>query len=392
MHKELEEFYYLLENNKLKEAEEFISNSLLSKPDDLLLLNNYGTVLLLKNDFSNAITNFKKVIEIGPELYQSYYNIAYAYVKLFLFDEALIYIKKYFEYDLKNCDAYNILGIIFLEKNMLDEAIYNFNKCIDLEIDFVKAYNSLGLAFYKKKDFKKSIFFLENGIKFDRNFNILYFNLAKSYSENNQYINAIRNVKIFLDKEPNHLKGLLLLGTCLINIGKILEGLQILKSSISLTSDVNFKKHIYNLMLFNSNYLEDFNFGEYYENISNLKNLFENYSSKNFFFSKINSTSRTIKLGFVSADFKMHAVSMQILDVLRYLSNNSSFELYIYYNSEEEDSVTDIFKSYIKNWRAVYNVNDHKYVLSKNLALIGMSYFFIHVFLFDFIILSYHFF
>ena len=85
-------------------------------------------------------------------------------------------------------------------------------------------------------------------------------------------------------------------------------------------------------MLFNSNYLEDFNFGEYYENISNLKNLFVNYSSKNFVFSKINSTSRIIKLGFVSADFKMHAVSMQILDVLRYLSNNSSFELYIYYN------------------------------------------------------------
>jgi predicted O-linked N-acetylglucosamine transferase (SPINDLY family) len=359
LYKDLEEFYYLLENKKLKEAEEFISNCLLSKPDDYLLLNNYGTVLLLKNDFSNAITNFKKIIEIKPELYQAYYNIAYAYVRLFLFNEALIYIKKYFEYDLKNCDAYNILGIIFLEKNMLEEAIYNFNKCIDLEIDFVKAYNGLGLAFYKKKDFKKSIFFLENGIKFDRNFNILYFNLAKSYSENNQYINAIRNVKIFLDKEPNHLNGLLLLGACLINIGKILEGLQILKSSISLTSDVNFKKHIYNLMLFNSNYLEDFNFGEYYENISNLKNLFVNYSSKNFVFSKINSTSRTIKLGFVSADFKMHAVSMQILDVLRYLSNNSSFELYIYYNSEEEDSITDKFKSYIKNWRVVYNVNDH---------------------------------
>jgi tetratricopeptide (TPR) repeat protein len=153
LHKELEEFYFLLENNKIKEAEEFISNSLLSKPGDILLLNNYGTVLLLKNDFFNAIANFKKVIEIRPELYQSYYNIAYAYLKLFLYDEALIYIKKYFEYDLKNCDAYNILGIILLEKNMLDEAIHNFNKCIELEIDFVKAYNGLGLAFYKKKRF-----------------------------------------------------------------------------------------------------------------------------------------------------------------------------------------------------------------------------------------------
>jgi predicted O-linked N-acetylglucosamine transferase (SPINDLY family) len=359
LHKELEEFYYLLENNKLKEAEEFISNSLLSNPDDVLLLNNYGTVLLLKNDFSNAITNFKKVIEIRPELYQSYYNIAYAYVKLFLFDEALIYIKKYFEYDLKNCDAYNILGIIFLEKNMLDEAIYNFNKCIELKIDFVKAYNSLGLAFYKKKDFNKSIFFFESGIKFDPNFNILYFNLAKSQAENNEFMQAIKNVKIFLEKEPNHFKGLLLLGNCVVNIGKILEGTEILKSSILFTTDNESKKFIYNLLLFYSNYLEDFNFDEYQKNISNLINLFAKYTYKNFVFRKIALNERSIKVGFVSADFNNHAVALQILEVLRYLSNNSNFDLYIYYNSEVVDYVTEKFKKFIKNWKRVFNINDN---------------------------------
>ena len=362
MHKELEEFYYLLENNKIKEAEEFISNSLLSNPDDVLLLNNYGTVLLLKNDFSNAITNFKKVIEIRPELYQSYYNIAYAYVKLFLFDEALIYIKKYFEYDLKNCDAYNILGIILLEKNMLDEAIYNFNKCIELKIDFVKAYNSLGLAFYKKKDFNKSIFFFESGIKFDPNFNILYFNLAKSQAENNEYMQAIKNIKIFLEKEPNHFKGLLLLGQCLVNIGKILEGFRILKSSILFTTDNESKKLIYNLLLFYSNYLEDFNFGEYHENISNLINLFAKYTYENFVFRKIALNERSIKVGFVSADFNNHAVALQILEVLRYLSNNTNFDLYIYYNSEVEDYVTEKFKKFIKNWKRVFNINDHNFL------------------------------
>jgi hypothetical protein len=41
---------------------------------------------------------------------------------------------------------------------------------------------------------------------------------------------------------------------------------------------------------------------------------------------------------------------------------------------------------------SLYNVNDTKYKFNKNLALIGMSYFFIHVFLFDFIIWSYNFF
>ncbi len=362
MHKELEEFYYLLESNKLKEAEELISNSLLSNPNDFLLLNNYGTVLLLKNDFSNAITNFKKVIEIRPELYQSYYNIAYAYVRLFLFDEALIYIKKYFEYDLKNCDAYNILGIIFLEKNMLDEAIDNFNRCIELRIDFVKAYNSLGLAFLKKKDFQKSIFFFETGIKFDPNFNILYFNLAKSYAENNKYMQAIKNIKIFLEKEPHHLKGLLFLGNCLVNTGKILEGVEILKSNILLITDIEFKKHIYKLLLFYSQYLEVFNFDEYYENISNLTNLFSKYPYKNFVFGKIALNERLIKVGFVSADFNNHAVANQILDVFRYLSNDSNFELYIYYNSEVDDHITEKFKKYVKNWRSVFKIDNYNLI------------------------------
>jgi protein O-GlcNAc transferase len=359
LNKQLEEFYYLLESNKLNEAEEFISNSLLSNPDDVLLLNNYGTVLLLKNDFSNAIINFKKVIEIKPELYQSYYNIAYAYVRLFLYDEALIYIKKYFEYDLKNCDAYNILGIILLEKNILDEAIYNFNKCIELEIDFVKAHNGLGLAFYKKKDFEKSIFFFENGIKFDPNFNILYFNLAKSYFENDQFMQAIKYVKIFLEKEPNHIQGLLLLGNYLVNTGKILEGIEILKSTILLITDVEFKRNIYKDLLFYSNYLEDFNFDEYNENISKLINLFTKYSDKDFVFGKIVLNEKLIKVGFVSADFNNHAVANQILDVLKYLSKNLNLELYIYYNSDVEDDFTEKFKRYIKNWKNIFNIDEY---------------------------------
>jgi hypothetical protein len=41
---------------------------------------------------------------------------------------------------------------------------------------------------------------------------------------------------------------------------------------------------------------------------------------------------------------------------------------------------------------SIYNVNDQKYELNKNLALIGILYFFIHVFFFDFILWSYNFF
>ena len=135
---------------------------------------------------------------------------------------------------------------------MLDEAIVNFNKCISLQMDFVKAYNNLGIAFYKKKEFKKSIYFLKSGINLDPNFSILYFNLAKAYSDSHQFIHAADSIKIFLDKEPNNSAALALLGYYLMRIGKTLEGLNFFEKSLSISPDV---KENYNLMIFNMNYL-----------------------------------------------------------------------------------------------------------------------------------------
>ena len=152
------------------------------------------------------------------------------------------------------------------------------------------------------------------------------------------------------------------LGNCLVNTGKILEGIEILKNNIFLITDIEFKKHIYKLLLFYSSYLEVFNFDEYHENISNLTNLFSKYPYKNFVFGKIALDERLIKVGFVSADFNNHALANQILDVLRYLSNDSNFELYIYYNSEADDHITEKFKKYVKNWRRVFKIDDYNLI------------------------------
>lgn len=238
---------------------------------------------------------------------------------------------------------------------MLDDAIVNFNKCISLQMDFVKAYNNLGIAFYKKKEFKKSIYFLKSGINLDPNFSILYFNLAKAYSDSHQFIHAADSIKIFLDKEPNNSAALALLGYYLMRIGKTSEGLNFFEKSLSISPDV---KENYNLMIFNMNYLEDIDFKQYHNIINKLKNLFIKYKGKNIKSEKKIINLKKIKIGLVSGDFNNHAVAYQISDVLNYFSQENDFDLYAYYNSEKEDVVTQKIKSYFKNWKAVYNVSD----------------------------------
>ena len=355
MNKDLEKFISFLKNNQIKEAEEEILKLLANKRDDYLLLNNYGLVLSFKNDFFAAINQFKKVINLKNDFYQAYYNIAFLYFKLSLVDESLNYLKKYLEYEFTNCDAYNLFGIILMEKSLFDEAIFNFNKCILLKFDYINAHNNLGIAFYKKKEFKKSIYFLERAIKLNPNFNALYLNLAKSYSCNDQYLSAIDNIKIFLIKEPHNAVALFLLGDYFINIGKISEGIEFIKKGLFIDPNI---QESYSAIIFNMNYLEKIDYSEYYKFIDKLKSQFVKFPNEktNIIKKKINLDK--VNIGFVSADFNNHAVAYQIFEVLTYLSENTNFELFAYFNNEKEDFMTQKIKKNFKNWLNIYKLDN----------------------------------
>jgi predicted O-linked N-acetylglucosamine transferase (SPINDLY family) len=76
---------------------------------------------------------------------------------------------------------------------------------------------------------------------------------------------------------------------------------------------------------------------------------------KHYFFDK------QIKIGFLSADFRAHAVGFQILDVIKNLSEYSELKLYLYYNNsedEDEDEITKSFKKLNINWINIIKLSD----------------------------------
>jgi predicted O-linked N-acetylglucosamine transferase (SPINDLY family) len=389
----LDNFYNFLELKNYKEAEIEIIKLLSVEPNNCQLLNNYANILYLQNNFLGAINQFKKVIKIEKNSLEANYNIATLYLKLFLFQDAKNYylktlkIKKdHFEshFNLATCfinlkrfdesihhlnqclkynpddfEIYNNLGSVYLEKEMNDEAIINFNKCISLKMDFVKAYNNLGIAYYKKEQYQQSISILERGINIDKNFSSLYFNLAKSLKSCNQYIKAIDVLK----KYKNYYKDfdfMILLGSCLCEIGNISEGIKLLNKSLELKNDN--KKDAYVSKIFFMNYLEDFNLEEYFKTINKLKKFFFKDKKKSIFFNVKKIRKNIIKVGFVTSDFREHAVGFQVFEVIKYLSENSDIELFAYYNNYEEDFLTKKFKNFFKNWIVVKNIEDQELI------------------------------
>jgi predicted O-linked N-acetylglucosamine transferase (SPINDLY family) len=68
--------------------------------------------------------------------------------------------------------------------------------------------------------------------------------------------------------------------------------------------------------------------------------------------------NRRLKIGFVSADFRNHAVATFIEPVLAQLQKRHGLELYGYYNHESEDHVTSRLRGYFTHWRAVFPLSD----------------------------------
>jgi predicted O-linked N-acetylglucosamine transferase (SPINDLY family) len=97
-----------------------------------------------------------------------------------------------------------------------------------------------------------------------------------------------------------------------INVGKISEGFYFIDESLKIYKE----QPLHVSKLLNSFYKEDLDLDNYYNDIDKLKK-FYNVNNKIKLENKCCLFDKQIKIGFVSADFRTHAVSFQILDVIK---------------------------------------------------------------------------
>ena len=347
----LDKFNEFIKLNKLQEAEIEINKLLLIDNNNHLLLSYLGNLLFHKGKIPDAIEKFKQSINIKPEYYQNYSDISLCFISLKKFDEVIFFLEEYIKYKNDNCDVYNNLGLAFLETNKLDDAVNCFNKCLSRKFDYIQAYNNLGSAFLKKDKVDEAILILEQGIKIDNKFNSLYFNLARCFIKKNKIFKAIKILEEHLENNKSNIIYLNLLAECFLNIGKIEEGFFYLNKSFNIYNGQN----IYNGKLLNFFYKEKLDLKNYFNEVNQLIDIYKKSSIKNTE-SKFFNFKDSIKIGFVSADFRSHAVSFQVFDVLKIFSENKNFEIFIYSNNDADDEITNDYKKFLNNW---YNVKDH---------------------------------
>jgi arylsulfatase A-like enzyme/Tfp pilus assembly protein PilF len=105
----------------------------------LLGLNYYRT-----KDFSNAIAEFTKALELSPNYMLATFNLGLAYAAQGNDEEAIKYLKRTLELDPTNFTAAFDLGVSYLHKNMFAESTEAFRKSVTIYPDFAPGYKALG--------------------------------------------------------------------------------------------------------------------------------------------------------------------------------------------------------------------------------------------------------
>ena len=230
-------------------------------------------------------------------------------------------------YDHPNLLEY--LAKIYISLESYEKAIIYLKKALEINQENSELYFNLGTIYFKKKKYKISISFYLQGLKFDPYNAYAYSNLAGNYEEILDYINAVENYKkaFLLNK----------------NLLQVREKLIQLQPKICDWSFYNYFEQ------WRDDFIKNAQFEGEPLTLINLEGdpIKELMLAKKFYYTNFKSNkkielinqNKKIKVGYISADFRTHPVSILLARVIE-LHDKSKFEIYGYSLKKEEDEMT----------------------------------------------------
>jgi protein O-GlcNAc transferase len=300
---------------------------------------------------------YTEILKIQPDNVHALYFLGVICYQLEKYDLSTVYFKQVIHLDPNNAGTYINLGDSLREKWELDEALASYQKALQLNPSLFEAYIHLGDTFYKKHQFDEAITYYQKALQFDQNDTYIYNVLGNALQEKGEISKAITCYKNALRLNPGYDKAYNNLGGALTESGQLDEAELCYRRAIQIRPKNSLAfQSLLNTMLYNSRHDVQTIFPEYL----NFAKQFEKPLS--FTISPHANKSdviRTLKIGYVSPDFRRHAVSYFIEPVI-IAHNRKHFEVFCYSNSLKHDEVTKRIQGYADQWRNIAGMSDEQ--------------------------------
>ncbi|SIO13922.1 Predicted O-linked N-acetylglucosamine transferase, SPINDLY family [Singulisphaera sp. GP187] len=381
----------LRKQGRWDEAIRSLQRVLQIKPEIPETLNDLGLLLEMTGQFDEAVAQYQAAIRLRPEFPGAYSNMSVVLKQMGRLDEAVTSGREAVRLDPSFAGAHNNLGVILEKKGTWDEAITCFHAALRLDPRFVEAYYNLGSVLSRLGRFEESESQCRQAITLAPDSPEAHHNLAFALSERGRLTEAEANYRRAIELKPEFVDPYVNLTSVLGKFGKLDEAEACSREAVRL--DPNRTEALVNLgfVLIEKGHIAEalaayreaervdpnsrpvqssYLYGLNYDPEADPETLLaehrrwglrqqEDAPTIELSSAHDRARDRPLRVGYVSADFRVHPVAYFLRHVLRH-HDRRQVEPIGYSEVTAPDAMTAELESLSDAWRPIYGMNDEQ--------------------------------
>jgi len=339
--------------------------------------------------FKRAGEIYRRILDIQPQHVDALHLLGVVDHQLAYYPQALNLIRKAIGISPNVGVFYNSLGKVLFALGKLSEAVEQYGKALSLQPGFPEAYYNLGEALCAADRLDEAASCIEQLLEYKPDFYAAYTILTEVLSRKGEAEKALVRCQKALIAHPGNEILICCVGTALSKLGRIEEGITHYQHTLKTKPD--FAEAHHNLgnafatqgkaelaiahykqavvlkpsfadtnsgLLMALNYLPDQDSASIYSAHLEFAKRHEEPLAEFIKPHPYNrSLRRRLRVGYVSSDFRQHAVAHFITPVLEH-HNRDQVQVFCYSNHNVEDDVTRRIQTYAECWRKIFGLSD----------------------------------
>lgn len=208
-----------IEKGHWEAAYPYLKTAVETNPNYAQGFNHLGIFHTKNKNYTEAINNFKKALQIDFDLTEAHYNLASLYIERKEYNMALSHFKEVVLAKPDDYETYYFMGSCYIHLGLEKEAESFFTESLRLKPDYIPPAINLCKLLIKKDDFTKAKNILLYVLKNDSSIPEVHFLLGIIYKIQKKYSKAMRHLRETVLKDKNNNEAYNLLGECCMELG-----------------------------------------------------------------------------------------------------------------------------------------------------------------------------